>query len=312
MSDKILVTGGAGYIGSILCPLLLAKGYHITVIDNLMYKQHSLLSCCSFKNFNFINGDVCDADLINTYSSKNDIIIPLAAIVGAPASKKYLQLTKSINYDSNLDLIKNISKNQLVIFPTTNSGYGKGDIDGFCDESSDLKPLSDYGKYKVEIEKRFLDLGTAITFRLATVFGISPRMRTDLLVNDFVLKALKDRSIILFEEHFRRNFIHVQDVANTFYFAILNHKAMLGEPFNVGLSSANLTKKKLALKIKEHLPDTYIHSAEIGEDPDKRDYLVSNKKIENLGWKANNDLDYGIKELIKGYKMLQTNFFANA
>jgi nucleoside-diphosphate-sugar epimerase len=246
------------------------------------------------------------------YLLKNDIIIPLAAIVGAPASNRYYSLTKSINYYSNLELIKNISSNQLVIFPTTNSGYGKGDIDGFCDENSDLKPLSDYGKYKVEIEKRILDLGNSITFRLATVFGISPRMRTDLLVNDFVLKALKDRSIILFEEHFRRNFIHIMDVANTFEFAILNVNKMLGESFNVGLSSANLTKKELALKIKEHLPDTYIHSAEIGEDPDKRDYLVSNKKIEKLGWKAKNDLDYGIRELLKGYKILQTNSFSNA
>jgi nucleoside-diphosphate-sugar epimerase len=277
-----------------------------------MYKQHSLLNCCSYENFNFINGDVCDSYLMKDYLLKNDIIIPLAAIVGAPASNRYYSLTKSINYYSNLELIKNISSNQLVIFPTTNSGYGKGDIDGFCDENSDLKPLSDYGKYKVEIEKRILDLGNSITFRLATVFGISPRMRTDLLVNDFVLKALKDRSIILFEEHFRRNFIHIMDVANTFEFAILNVNKMLGESFNVGLSSANLTKKELALKIKEHLPDTYIHSAEIGEDPDKRDYLVSNKKIEKLGWKAKNDLDYGIRELLKGYKILQTNSFSNA
>jgi|TARA_Y100000310_G_C20656738_1_gene802361 nucleoside-diphosphate-sugar epimerase len=312
MSNKILITGGAGYIGSILTNLLLSKGYKVTVIDNLMYKQHSLLNCCSYENFNFINGDVCDSYLMKDYLLKNDIIIPLAAIVGAPASNRYYSLTKSINYYSNLELIKNISSNQLVIFPTTNSGYGKGDIDGFCDENSDLKPLSDYGKYKVEIEKRILDLGNSITFRLATVFGISPRMRTDLLVNDFVLKALKDRSIILFEEHFRRNFIHIMDVANTFEFAILNVNKMLGESFNVGLSSANLTKKELALKIKEHLPDTYIHSAEIGEDPDKRDYLVSNKKIEKLGWKAKNDLDYGIRELLKGYKILQTNSFSNA
>lgn len=311
MKEKILITGGAGYIGSLLCDYLINEGYTITVVDNLMYRQNSLLNCCYSKNFNFVNTDVCNFAEINNLIKKHDIIIPLAAIVGAPACKKYNHLIKSINYDSNINILKNLSNNQLAIFPTTNSGYGVGDKNDFCTEESELKPVSEYGKLKVEIEKKYLDSGNAVTLRLATVFGMSPRMRTDLLVNDFVLKALKDRSLILFEENFRRNFIHIRDVVRTFQFVIENQNKMINETYNVGLSSANLTKLQLAEKIKTFLPDTYIHTAKIGEDPDKRDYLVSNKKLEKLGWSPKYNLDDGIKELITGYKIIQINNYSN-
>jgi nucleoside-diphosphate-sugar epimerase len=198
-----------------------------------------------------------------------------------------------------------------VIFPCTNSGYGIGEKNAFCTEASPLRPISEYGKDKVEIEKAYLDKGSAITFRLATVFGMSPRMRMDLLVNDFVYRAFADKVIVLFEEHFRRNYIHVRDVAKTFLFALEHYDRMKGQPYNVGLSSANLTKRELAEKIKQYVPTLYIHSASIGEDPDKRDYLVSNEKIESLGWMPDHSLDSGIQELLKGYRIIKPNLFAN-
>ncbi len=199
----------------------------------------------------------------------------------------------------------------MVLFPTTNSGYGIGEKDAYCTEESPLRPISDYGRTKVEVEKAFLDKGNAITFRLATVFGISPRMRMDLLVNDFTYRAFKDRFIVLFEEHFRRNYIHIRDVAKVFLFGIEHYDKMKGQPYNVGLSSANLTKRQLCEKIKEYVPELYLHSAPVGEDPDKRDYLVSNAKIESLGWSPDYSLDDGIKELLKGYQILKPNQFAN-
>lgn len=308
---KILVTGGAGYVGSILVPALLEKGYEVTVVDNLMYGQISLLECCANPNFDFIKGDICDYILMNEVLPKFDIIIPLAAIVGAPACKINPTVTRLVNYEAHMNIVENTSTLQMVIFPTTNSGYGIGEKNKFCTEESPLRPISEYGRTKVEIEKAFLDKGNAVTFRLATVFGMSPKMRIDLLVNDFTYRAYKDRSIILFEEHFRRNFIHIRDVAKAFFFGIENYDRMKGEPFNVGLSSANLTKRQLCEKIKEHVPEFHIYSAPVGEDLDKRDYIVSNKKIESLGWKPDYTLDDGIKELLKGYKMLKPNRFAN-
>lgn len=308
---KILVTGGAGYIGSILVPELLAQGYKVTVIDALIHGQNSLLECCSNEGFDFIKGDICDHSLMAKLIGQFDIIIPLAAIVGAPACKVNPTLTRLVNYDSYMKLIKTISPSQMVIFPTTNSGYGVGEKDAFCTEESPLRPISEYGKTKVEIEKTLLDKGNAVTYRLATVFGMSPRMRMDLLVNDFTYRAYKDRFVILFEEHFRRNYIHIRDVAKAFLFAIDNSKKMIGEPFNVGLSSANLTKRQLCEKIKEYIPDFYIHSAPVGEDPDKRDYIVSNEKLESLGWHPDYTLDMGIIELLKGYKILRPNRFVN-
>jgi len=311
MALKVFVTGGAGYLGSTLVPLLLQQGCEVTVLDNLMHGQHVLLECCAFKGFTFVKGDICDFGLVNGLLARHDGVIPLAAIVGAPACKLNPTLTGLVNREAHLNMVKNTSASQLVIFPTTNSGYGIGEKDAFCTEESPLRPISSYGVTKVEIEKAFLDKGAAITFRLATVFGMSPRMRMDLLVNDFTYRAYKDRSVILFEDHFRRNYIHVRDVASAFLFGMDNADRMKGQPFNVGLSSANLTKRQLAEKIREYVPGFYIHSAPIGEDPDKRDYLVSNAKIEGLGWRPRHSLDDGIQELLKGYAILKPNRFAN-
>ncbi len=309
--EKVLVTGGAGYIGSVLCPILLANNYRVTVVDNLLYNQNSLINCCSYPEFNFINEDITNFSLINQLISKHDIIIPLAAIVGAPACSKNEHLAKLVNYDACMNIMNTSSRDQIVLFPNTNSGYGTSNTKNLCDENTPLNPISSYGKHKVEVEKAILEKNNSVTFRLATVFGVSPRMRTDLLVNDFVLRSYKDKFLILFEENFRRNYIHIKDVASTFLFAIENFKNMKGQPFNVGLSSANLTKRQLAEKIKKYLPDTYIHTAEIGEDPDKRDYIVSNDKLEALGWKASYSLDDGIKELIKCYSFLKISSYGN-
>ena len=311
MIKRIFVPGGAGYIGSTLIPQLLIEGSTVTVLDSLLFNQASLLDCCANQNFEFIQGDICDHELVNGLLSKADIVIPLAAIVGAPACKRNPSLTRLVNYDAHMNIVKNVSVDQKVLFPTTNSGYGIGKKDSYCTEETPLRPISEYGRTKVEVEKAFLDRGNAITFRLATVFGMSPRMRMDLLVNDFVYRAVTDRSLVLFEEHFRRNYIHVRDVAKAFIFGIENYEKMKGESYNVGLSSANLTKRQLAEKIQEYVPELCIHSAEIGEDPDKRDYIVSNEKIESLGWEPDHALDDGIQELIKGYKIIRPNRFAN-
>jgi len=312
MTQNILITGGAGYLGSTMVPRLLSRGYTVTVLDNLQFKQTALLDCCHYSSFNFINGDICDIDLVNSILPKFDVIIPLAAIVGAPACKINPALTRLVNYDAHMNIVENVSPEQKVMFPTTNSGYGIGEEAEYCTEESPLKPISEYGVTKVEIEKEFLKKGNAITFRLATVFGMSPRMRMDLLVNDFVYRAINDGAIVLFEEHFRRNYIHVRDVASVFLFGLDNFDRMVGEPYNVGLSTANMTKRQLCEKIKEQLPSFHIFSSEIGEDPDKRDYMVSNDKIESLGWKADKSIEEGISELIKGYNIIKLNQFANA
>jgi nucleoside-diphosphate-sugar epimerase len=309
--EKILITGGAGYLGSVLTPCLLQRSHQVTVLDNLVFNQAPLLDCCADRNFTFVRGDICDNELMIALVPKFDVIVPLAAIVGAPACKRNPSLTQLVNRDAYMNLIKLVSSDQLVLFPTTNSGYGIGEKNSFCTEESPLRPLSEYGRTKVAIEAAFLEKGNAITYRLATVFGMSPRMRMDLLVNDFVYRALKEGTLVLYEENFRRNYIHVRDVAKAFLFGIENRTSMQGEAFNVGLSSANLTKRQLAEKIKEHLPQTYIHSAEIGEDPDKRDYLVSNEKIEGCGWTPGYSLDDGIEELIKGYQIIRPNIFSN-
>lgn len=308
---NVLITGGAGYIGSILTPFLLQKKFKVTVIDNLLFSQNSLNNCCQYKNFNFIKGDIQNNNLIKDQIKKHDIIIPLAALVGAPICSLNPLLTKQINYTATKYLINNVSSSQMIIFPNTNSGYGIKKGVNFCTENTPLNPISEYGKHKVSIEKILLKKNNSIVFRLATVFGVSPRMRTDLLVNDFTLKAYQDKYLVIFEENFRRNYIHIKDVANTFYFAIENFSKMKKNAFNVGLSSANLTKKELALKIKKMLPETYIHYAQIGKDPDKRDYLVSNKKLESIGWKPKFSLDFGISELIKCYSMIKKNNLGN-
>lgn len=309
--EKILVTGGAGYLGSIMVPTLLRDGYQVTVIDSLSFGQISLLECCANPYFNFVKGDICDQTLMRKLIAEHDIIIPLAAIVGAPACKINPSLTRMVNYDAMKNMIPYFSTAQKILFPTTNSGYGIGDKDGYCTEESPLQPISEYGQTKVEIEKALLDTGKAVTFRLATVFGVSPRMRMDLLVNDFTYRAYRDGCIILFEEHFRRNYIHIRDVAKAFIYGIKNYDTMKGQPYNVGLSTANLTKRQLCEKIKEYVPDFYVHAAPVGEDPDKRDYLVSNDKIEALGWRPDFSLDDGVKELLKAYRIIKPNQFAN-
>ena len=299
----ILVTGGAGYIGSILVPELLKRNYNVTVIDNLLFRQNPLADCCQYKNFRFIKADIRDYDLMDRLISEVDLIIPLACIVGAPACSAHEQMAQEVNYAAHKHIVFRVTDNQHVLFPTTNSGYGIGGEE-FCTEESSLNPISSYGKWKVEIERLFLEKG-AITFRFATAFGVSPRMRMDLLVNDFTYKAYKDGSIILFEDHFRRNFIHIRDIANTFLVGIaLLYKSVRGEAYNVGNSSANLTKKQLCAKIQEYVPELYIHTAAIGKDPDKRDYFVSNEKLEKTDWKCNYSLDDGIRELLKYYPMM--------
>ncbi len=307
---KILITGGAGYIGSVLTRRLLNQGYNVTIYDNFICNQNSLIDLAKDKNFNVINGNILDYKLIEKQIIKHDIIIPLAAIVGAPACSQNPKLAELINLDANLNIIKKTSKDQLILYPNTNSGYGKSETVEMCTEETPLKPISLYGITKCKVEDYCMQNGNSVCFRLATVFGPSDRMRIDLLVNDFVYRSFKDKYLVLFEENFRRNYIHVDDVADAFIFAIKN-KNMKNNIYNIGLSSANLTKKQLALKIKDHIKDLYIKSSDYNKDPDKRDYYVSNKKIEDTGWRAKVDLDTGIEQLIKLFSYLNVSNFNN-
>ena len=309
--ENILVTGGAGYIGSILVPKLLENGYKVTVLDNFMYQQNSLAPYFINKNLHVVNGDVRNIDLVNTLCKKADVIIPLAAIVGAPACNKNPIAATHINKTSVNEMLKNISDNQWVIMPTTNSGYGSSKPGEYLTEQSPLNPLSLYAKDKVELEKNLMLRDASTSFRLATVFGMSPRMRLDLLVNSFVKSAIDPGYVILFEAEFRRNYIHVLDVASAFLFAINNPGKFRGEIFNVGLSSANLTKRELADKVSEQHPKFHVMESEINQDPDKRDYLVSNKKIEETGFQTEVSLETGIKELLSGLKTLKWEFYNN-
>ncbi len=311
MTTNILVTGGAGYIGSVLVPELLCAGHRVTVIDNFMYRQNSLAACCSDSNFDVINGDVRDEALMRDHVSRADVIIPLAAIVGAPACDRDPVAATTVNRDAVLFMLGILSSQQRVLMPITNSGYGIGEKGKHCTEKTPLRPVSRYGRDKVEAEQAALELGNAISFRLATVFGMSPRMRVDLLVNDFVHRAITDRFLVLFEGHFRRNFLHVRDVARVFLHGLENFVSLQGEPYNVGLSDANLSRLELCERIKKQLPDFIYMEAPIGEDPDKRDYIVSNAKIEATGFVPAHSLDKGIAELIKGCRMIQNSVYIN-
>ena len=294
---KILITGGAGYLGSILTTQLVALGHQVTVIDILEFNKTSLSHLFVKKNFKFIKGDVRNKNLMIKELKKNNIIIPLAALVGAPLCKKYPKKTLDINYNCIKFILSNLKSSQKIIYPNTNSGYGIGKKNKYCDEKSPLNPISLYGKTKVEAEKIILNHKNSVVFRLATVFGFSYRMRTDLLVNFLVNMAVRNKKITIFEPYFRRNYIHVLDVANAFIFAIHNFNKMKGKIYNVGLSNANLTKIQLAKLIKKNIKGTKINLLKNRKDPDKRDYFVSNKKIEKLGFKTTISIDQGIIEL---------------
>ena len=314
---SILVTGGAGYLGSILVPRLLAAGHRVTVYDNFMFNQTSLAHVCADPNFDIVRGDVRDHNALMRAAAKADVVIPLAALVGAPFCARDPDTATAVNRDAIVAMLQRLSKNQRVIYPTTNSGYGIGEAGKACTEETPLRPISLYGRTKSEAERAVLDFESSVAFRLATVFGMSPRMRLDLLVNDFVYRAVTDRAIVLFEAHFIRNYIHIRDVASAFVHALDNFERMQGEVYNVGLSDtneakANLSKAELCERIKLQVPDFYFVESAIGEDPDKRDYIVSNAKIEATGFRPAHTIDAGIAELIKGYRMLRTMEFRNA
>jgi len=302
---KVLITGGAGYLGSVITGKMLNEGYEVTVLDKLIFNQVSLLSYTSNPNFKFIHGDVRNESLLERLCNESDVIIPLAAIVGFPACASEPELAKEINFKQIINIVKYCNgKGKKILYPNTNSGYGLGTGQVECDEESPLTPISVYGQTKCEAEN-FLKTSTdAIIFRLATVFGVSPRMRTDLLVNDFTYKAITDKYIVVFEKSFKRNFIHIQDVANVFSFMLKNYDTYKGEIFNVGLSSANLSKQELLEKIQEHVKNFAVSYNDFYEDPDKRNYIVSNTKVESTGWKPEWDLDRGIEELIMAYQMI--------
>jgi nucleoside-diphosphate-sugar epimerase len=308
---KILVTGGAGYIGSVLVPRLLEKGYEVTVLDNFMFRPNSLTEACKYSTFNVVRGDARNEDLIRKLLKKTDVVIPLAALVGAPLCNMDPYATKAVNQEAVKMLCRLLSSDQRILMPVTNSGYGIGEAGKFCTEETPLRPISLYGVTKVIAEEAVLDRQQSITFRLATVFGMSPRMRMDLLVNDFVYRAVTDRAVVIFEGHFKRNYIHVQDVARVFLHGLENFESMKGRPYNVGLDDANLSKIELAQAIQGHVKDFAYLEAPIGEDPDKRDYIVSNARLGATGFKPEWSLDDGIIELIKGYTILRNSVYGN-
>ena len=311
MSLHVLVTGGAGYLGSVLCERLLNAGCRVTTVDNLMYQQRSLFHLCGNPNFNFMFGDVRDKELMGRLVKAADVLIPLAAVVGAPACDRDPGLARSVNLEAVRILNGLRSAHQLVVYPTTNSGYGTQTGDLFCTEDTPLEPISLYGQTKTQAETELLQAPNVITLRLATVFGMSSRMRLDLLVNHFVYAAVTEGYLVIFEKDFKRNYIHIRDVADCFVHCIENCKAMGGRPYNAGLDTANLSKGELALKIKEYVPNFYVHFAPVGSDPDKRNYIVSNQRLRETGFEARHSLDDGIRELLIGYRMVGRDRFKN-
>ncbi|MBM4232225.1 MAG: SDR family oxidoreductase [Gammaproteobacteria bacterium] len=311
MSSNILVTGGAGYIGSILVPQLLAAGHRVTVLDNFMYRQNSLAASWFDNNFQIVKGDIRIESVIRPLIAAADVVIPLAAYVGAPICAQDPVGAKSVNRDAVLMMLRWLSKEQRVLMPTTNSAYGTGDANNFCTEESPLRPISEYAIAKVEVEKSLMEHPNAVSFRLATVFGMSPRMRTDLLVNDFTYRAVHDGFVVLFEPHFKRNYIHVRDVARVFMHAMGEFDLFRGNIFNVGLSEANLSKAELCARIKQVVPRFTFVESEIGKDPDQRNYIVSNAKVEKAGFVPQVTIEAGIGELVKGYTMIKNSRYGN-
>lgn len=311
MSYNILVTGGAGYLGSIMVPDLLAAGHKVTVLDNFMFKQASLNHVCNNPNFSVVKGDIRIESVMAPLLQKADVVIPLAALVGAPLCNLDPIGATTINHDAITLMIKLLSKDQMVLMPTTNSAYGTGDDNNFCTEESPLRPISRYAIEKVAIEKELMQRENAISFRLATVFGMSPRMRIDLLVNDFTYRAINDRFVVLFESFFKRNYVHVRDVSRAFQHGMANFDRMKGQIYNIGLSDANVSKKELCEIIQKQVPDFTFIDAPVGKDPDQRNYIVSNDKIEATGYKTSMSLDQGIAELIKGYTMVKNSLYGN-
>jgi nucleoside-diphosphate-sugar epimerase len=311
MSYNILVTGGAGYLGSTMVPGLLNAGHKVTVLDNFMFRQSSLNHVCAVPQFHVVKGDIRVRDTMRRLMKDADVIIPLAALVGAPLCNQDPVGATTVNHDAILTMLELASPEQRILMPTTNSAYGTGDENNFCTEESELRPISQYANEKVEIEKTLMEHANAVSFRLATVFGMSPRMRIDLLVNDFTYRAVYDRFVVLFESHFKRNYIHVRDVSRVFLHALENYDSMRGEIYNVGLSDANLSKGELCAAIKKHLPEFIFIEEKVGKDPDQRNYIVSNAKIESTGFKPAYSLDDGILELIKGYTMIKNTRYGN-
>lgn len=301
---KILVTGGAGYLGSVMVPKFLQAGHEVVVLDNFMYGQLPLLDCCYSNKFTLINGDARDKATVLQGMKGVDAIFPLACLTGAPLCERDPKQAEEVVIDGLRIILENRSSDQKIIYPTTNSGYGVGEKGKFCTEETPLRPISLYGKLKVQAEKEILEAGNGITLRLATAFGVSPRMRLDLLVNDFAFTAVHDGYIELFEAHFNRNFIHVRDIAKAFAHALENFDTMKNQPYNVGLSDANLNKKQLCEEIKKQVPDFKFIESNNGEDPDKRDYIVSNEKIEATGFKPDVSLADGIGELVKSFSII--------
>ncbi len=308
---KVLVTGGAGYIGSVLVPLFLQEGHQVTVLDNFMYNPSSLLDVCHHPALTIVRGDVRDERILQKLVGGADAILPLACLTGAPLCERDPVQAKQVNLEAVQALLRMRGPQQRVVFPTTNSGYGVGQEGLHCTEETPLRPISTYGRLKVEAEKAVLEAGNSATLRLATAFGVSPRMRLDLLVNDFVYRSVTDGFLVLFQAHFKRNYIHVRDITAAFLHVLKNFEKMKGQAYNVGLSDANLSKRELCDEIKKQVPRFYFTEAEVGEDPDQRNYIVSNEKIERSGFKPAVSLQRGIGELIKGYQVIRRSGYAN-